>query len=212
MTNTKYAKLTSSLIFVWFLFSLAASALHLFQTGPGRPPLPLGLAAVIPLVIFAVWAATAQPFRRFLLSLNPRVLTLVHTWRTEGLVFLVLYTYGILPGQFALPAGLGDIAIGLTAPLVAIKLANPNHRKSFITWQLLGITDLVTAVGLGVTSQLMNPHGISISAMTVLPMSLIPTFAVPLLLILHLVCIAQALRWPERVRSRVGEQLPSSAV
>jgi hypothetical protein len=32
--------------------------------------------------------------------------------------------------------------------------------------------------------------------MTVLPLSLIPTFAVPLLFILHFICIAQALRWP----------------
>jgi hypothetical protein len=32
--------------------------------------------------------------------------------------------------------------------------------------------------------------------MTVLPMSYIPTFAVPLFLILHIICIAQARRWP----------------
>jgi hypothetical protein len=32
--------------------------------------------------------------------------------------------------------------------------------------------------------------------MTVLPMSYISTFAVPLFLILHIICIAQARRWP----------------
>jgi hypothetical protein len=36
---------------------------------------------------------------------------------------------------------------------------------------------------------------VSMNAMTVLPMSLIPTFAVPLLLILHLIAIAQARQW-----------------
>jgi hypothetical protein len=195
MTNAKYGKLTAGLIFVWFLFSLTASALHLFRTGPDQPPLSLGLAALVPMVIFVVWSATSQPFRRFLLSLSPRTLTFVHTWRTEGLVFLVLYTYSILPGQFALPAGWGDIAIGVTAPLVAMKLANPRHQKSFIIWQLLGIADLVMAVVLGVTARLINPHGIATSAMTVLPMSLIPTFAVPLLMILHFICIAQARQW-----------------
>ena len=33
--------------------------------------------------------------------------------------------------------------------------------------------------------------------MTALPLSLIPTFAVPLFFILHVICIAQATRWRE---------------
>jgi hypothetical protein len=209
MTNEKYAKLTTSLIFLWLLFSLTASALHLFNTAPGQPPLPLGLAVLIPIAIVAVWSASSRPFRQFLLSLNPRTLTFVQAWRIAGFVFLVLYAYSILPGELALPAGWGDIAIGATAPLVALKLVNSRYRKSFIVWQLLGITDLVSAVGLGVTAQL-NPHAIATSAMTVLPMSVIPTFAVPLFMILHLISIAQARRWEEQRYPRVGEQLQSS--
>ncbi|MCU1294061.1 MAG: hypothetical protein JWP08_2911 [Bryobacterales bacterium] len=212
MTNAKYAKLTTGLIFVWLLFSLTASALHLFRTAPGQPPIPLGLAVLIPIATFVIWSATSQPFRQFLLSLNPRTLTFVQSWRIAGYVFLVLYAYGILPGQLALPAGWGDIAIGATAPLVAMKLANPNHRKSFIFWQLLGITDLVNAVGMGVSAQFLNPHGISTGAMTVLPMSVIPTFAVPLFLILHFISIAQARQWQEQPYPRVGEPLQSSAL
>ena len=212
MTNAKYAKLTTSLIFVWFLFSLTASALHVFATEPNQPPLPLGLSVLIPIGIFAIWSVTSQPFRQFLLSLDPRVLTIVQAWRIAGFVFLVLYAYKILPGQFALPAGWGDIAIGATAPLVALKLANPLHRKSFIFWQLLGIADLVNAVGMGVAARFINPHGIATSAMTVLPMSLIPTFAVPLFLILHFISIAQARQWQEQPYSRVGEPLQSSAL
>jgi hypothetical protein len=212
MTNVKYAKLTTGLIFVWFLFSLTASALHIFTTEPGQPPLPLGLAVLIPIGIFAMWSAVSQPFRQFLLSLNPRTLTIVQAWRIAGFVFLVLYTYGILPGQLALPAGWGDIAIGATAPLVALKLTNPNHRKGFILWQLLGITDLVTAVGLGTTAQLINPHGVANGAMTVLPMSLIPTFAVPLFMILHFISIAQARQWQEQPYPRAAEPLQSSGL
>ena len=209
MTNAKYAKLTAGLIFVWFLFSLTASALHLFSTAPNQPPLPVGLAVLIPIAIFVAWSVTSQSFRQFLLSLNPRTLTFVQAWRIAGFVFLVLYTYGILPGQLALPAGWGDIAIGATAPLVALKLADPRHKKSFIFWQFLGITDLVMAVGNGVTAQLFNPHGISTSAMTVLPMSLIPTFAVPLFLILHFISIAHARQWQEQQYPQVGEPLQS---
>jgi hypothetical protein len=212
VTNAKYAKLTTRLIFVWFLFSLTASALHIFSTAPAQPPIPLGLAVLIPIGIFAIWSAVSQPFRQFLLSLNPSTLTFVQAWRIAGYVFIVLYAYNILPGNFALPAGWGDIAIGATAPFVALKLANPNRRKSFIFWQLLGIADLVNAVGMGVAARFINPNGISTSAMTVLPMSLIPTFGVPLFLILHFISIAQARQWQEQPYPRVAEPLQSSGL
>jgi hypothetical protein len=211
MTNAKYAKLTSGLIFVWFLFSLTASALHLFNTTPDQPPAPVGLAVLIPIGIFVVWSVTSQSFRQFLLSLDPRTLTIVQSWRIAGFAFLVLYAFNILPGQLALPAGWGDIAIGATAPLVALKLANPRHKKSFIFWQLLGITDLVTAVGFGVAARVINPHGIAPGAMTVLPMSLIPTFAVPLFMILHFISIAHARQWQEQQYPR-GQALQSSGL
>jgi hypothetical protein len=131
-------------------------------------------------------------------------LTFLQAWRIAGLAFLALYSYGLLPGLFALPAGLGDIAIGATAPLVAMRLANPDHRKSFILWQLLGIADLVTAVTMDTTARLIEPHGIATSPMTVLPLSLIATFAVPLMFVLHILCIAQARHGHEQKISSVG--------
>jgi hypothetical protein len=212
MTNAMYAKLTGSLVFVWFLFSLTASALHLFRTASDQPPLSFGLAVSIPLVIFAAWSAASPSFRQFLLSLNPRTLTFVQAWRIAGFVFLVLYAYSILPGGMALPAGWGDILIGATAPFVALKLADPRHRTSFIVWQLLGIADLVTAVGTGVASRLISPHAISTTAMTVLPMSLIPTLAVPLFMMLHFICIAQARQWQQQHQPDIAEPLPSVGI
>jgi hypothetical protein len=193
---SKFAKLSTALLGAWFVFSLGASGLHLYRTGPNDPPLPLGLAALTPIVLFLAWFVSSARFRQFALSLSPRVLTFIQSWRIAGFTFLALAAYGILPGLFALPAGWGDIAIGATAPLVALRLVTPGHRKSFILWQLLGITDLVTAVSLGTLARVLVPHGVATSSMTVLPMSLIPTFAVPLFLILHIICIAQAVRWP----------------
>ncbi|HUJ95159.1 MAG TPA: hypothetical protein VLW84_07850 [Terriglobales bacterium] len=205
MRKTNYAKLTGGLIAAWFAFSLTASALHLFNTDPSRPPLALLLSVLVPLTAFFTWYGSSKPFREFVHSLNPRTVTLIHSWRVVGYTFLVLYTYHILPGIFALPAGWGDIAIGATAPFVAFKLANPNHRTSFIVWQLLGMTDLVLAISLGALSRFIvteSASAISTAPMSVLPLSLIPTFGVPLLLILHIISIAQARRWPAQSAGR----------
>jgi hypothetical protein len=211
MTMTNYGKLTTSLIAIWAVFSLTASAFHVFRNGPNDPPLALGLAAVIPIVLFALWYSLSKDFRGFTLSLSPRVLTLVQSWRIVGYAFLILAAYGILPKLFAWPAGWGDIFIGATAPFVALKWTKNSRRGSFILWQAIGIVDLVNAVTLGALSGYIDPRGIGGGAMTVLPLSLIPTFLVPLFLILHLISIAQARRWSSRERVGVGHQLHSSA-
>jgi hypothetical protein len=193
---SKYAKLSAGLLAAWLVFTLSASALHLFVNAPGKPPAGFGLAVLTPVVAFLVWFASSSGFRQFLLSLNPLALTLVQSVRIAGIVFLALATYKILPAHFALSAGWGDIIIGATAPFAALVLANPAHRRGFIFWQFLGIADLVNALALGTLSGVIDPHGISTAAMTVLPMSYIPTFAVPVFLMLHIISIAQARRWP----------------
>lgn len=195
MSNSGYGKIVSALIAVWFVLAATASARHLFDGDPNLPPIALGVAALLPIALFVVWFAASRGFRRFALSLDLRILTFVQAWRIAGYVFLVLASVRALPVLFAWPAGWGDFFIGLTAPLVAYKLAHPSRRQAFIRWQALGIADLVVAIALGATMRLIEPHGIPTSLMTELPMSLVPTFAVPLFFILHLICIQQARQW-----------------
>jgi hypothetical protein len=211
MKSSPYSRVIAVLIGIWFVVALSASALHWIPNGPGQPPINLGLAVGTPLLIFLVWFAASAGFRQFLLNLSPRTLTFIQSWRIAGFTFVTLYLAGLLPGAFALPAGWGDIAIGLTAPFAALHLVSAERRKAFISWQTLGILDLVTAVGSGVAASLLSPHAVNTARMTVLPLSMIPTFAVPLFLMVHIVCIAQALKWKERNASPVQEQLPHLA-
>jgi hypothetical protein len=189
-----YAKFTMGLIIAWFVFALSASALHLFKNDSNRIGLAVAIAALTPIIVFSLWFAASESFRRFVLSLNPRVLTSAQAWRIVGFTFVLLEARGVLPAIFALPAGYGDMAIGATSAFVAWKLADPAHRNSFILWQVLGILDLVIAVFVGTTAGLINPQP-SMAPMTVLPLSLIPTFLVPLFVMLHVICIAQAGNW-----------------
>ncbi len=177
---------------VWFLLALGGSLLGIFDS-ESRPPIPLGLAAVIPVAVFAFGYLTSVRFREFVLSLDLRILTVAHTWRVGGIVFLILHQQGALPGVFALPAGWGDIAIGITAPVIAWYWKPPFPSKAFVVWNVLGSLDLVMAVSLGVLASA-TPVGVLAGDVTTrfmgrFPLSLIPTFFVPLLLIFHLISL-----------------------
>jgi hypothetical protein len=188
--------LTVTVIAIWFLFAITGSLLGVFDSVP-RPPILLGLAAFVPLAVYGFWYLTSERFRDFVLSLDLQRLTLVaHTWRVVGIVFLILYRQGALPGVFALPAGWGDIAIGLTAPMVAWTCLQPFRKKLFIAWNLLGSLDLVLAMTFGVLASA-SPIGIlagdvSTRLMGQFPLSLFPTFLVPSVLITHLIALSRA--------------------
>jgi len=205
-----HGKLAAGLIASWFIVVLSASALHLFRNDPNRVGVAVALAALAPVALFSVWFAASEKFQQFALSLNPRTLTAVQSWRIFGFLFLLLSANAILPPVFAVPAAYGDIFMGVTAAFVAWKLASPAHRTLFVLWQGLGMTDLLMAIVLGTTARLLSPNSPSMSAMTELPLSLIPTFFVPLLLILHVVCIAQARQWQTQRHGRFEKHLAAS--
>jgi hypothetical protein len=116
----------------------------------------------------------------------------------EGTAFLLIMFLGHLPALFAMPAGLGDIAAGIAAPLVARRLAQGTGRRAALWFNAFGMTDLVNALTLGALTgfALINvtPSGAPISE---LPLALIPTAAVPLLLTLHIMSVS-ALRRAHR--------------
>lgn len=122
--------------------------------------------------------------------------TAIQAWRFAGFGFLALYAYDILPGVFAWPAGLGDIAIGLTAPWMALALVrDPNFAssRSFILWNLFGILDLVVAVGAGALGSVLA-LGVTTAPMARLPLVLIPAYFVPLFVMLHLATLFRVRR------------------
>lgn len=86
---------------------------------------------------------------------------------------MVRYFAGQLPGLFALPAGIGDVATGLLALLVAYAWysGKPYARGAAIAWNLFGMADLVDAVVLGTLTG--GAGGI------VFPVVLIRVYAVP---------------------------------
>jgi hypothetical protein len=110
-----------------------------------------------------------------------------HSFRVEGVVFLLYLALGHLPAVFALPAGLGDITAGIAAPLVARKLARGTGRRAALWFNAFGMTDLIVALALGALTGFgltnITPSGAPIAE---LPLVLVPTAGVPLLFALHI--------------------------
>jgi hypothetical protein len=184
----------------WFALVLVLGARGTFVAAPGVPPLALLIGLVAPLSLFLVGYRMIPALRDFVLSADLRVIVGLQAWRWAGFGFLSLYAHGILPGIFALPAGLGDMAIGVTAPLVlAALLRRPDFAASrrFVIWNLSGILDLAVAVSIGAVVPQVAPQlfaSASTAPMTQLPLILIPAYLVPTFLMLHLTALFQARR------------------
>jgi hypothetical protein len=182
---------------LWLAFVFVVGARGAFVQPAGTPPLPIFFAVTLPVVMFLVAYRSSSAVRDVVLNLDQRLAVGLQAWRFGGFVFVALTTYNVLPGAFAWPAGLGDMAIGATAPLIALAIArNPKFVTSrlFVIWNLLGILDLVVAVG---TATLVAWFGIGaessrIGPMAQLPLLVIPAFLVPSFLILHLAGLLQA--------------------
>ena len=183
---------------IWFVVIFLLAANGEFFRPPEAPPFPFLIGATLPLIVFIAAYAGLRDFREMVLAADLRLLTAIQGWRAGGLGFLALYTYGLLPALFAWPAGLGDIAIGLTAPWIMLALIRrPSFAtsRSFVVWNLLGILDLVVAVSLGALSGGFFFPGlvtVTTAPMSQLPMVLIPAYFVPLFIMLHLTALFQS--------------------
>jgi len=182
---------------IWLLLVVSLGAKGVFLGRPGEPPLAMAISFIAPLLGFFAWLRVSPAFREFILSLDLRLIAGMQAWRFAGLGFLFLYAYEVLPGAFALPAGLGDMAVGFAAPWMVFGLArDPDFAASaaFIRWNWLGILDLVVALGLGASLAMAAPGTIGTAPMATLPLLIVPAFLVPLFLMLHAAALMQSRR------------------
>lgn len=111
--------------------------------------------------------------------------------RIVGVVFVIAMAQGTLPWPFALWAGLGDMTIGVSTMLL-LRRWTPGRA---VWLNVMGLVDLVGALTLGFLGGL-GAHPIlamtpTTQAVTLLPLALVPTTAVPLATALHIVSLAR---------------------
>jgi hypothetical protein len=154
---------------------------------------PIALTAILPVAAFLALYGLLRPFRNFVLSQDIRTLTILQSWRVLGFGFLILYSHDVLPGLFAWPAGLGDVAVGLLAPIMVLRLSRDSDFAAsggLIRFHLFGLLDFAVAMATAGLAAGAIPGlitgGLTSAAMDVWPLNLFPSFFVPIFIILHL--------------------------
>lgn len=185
----------------WLALTLVMAWTGVFEvTLTDRLPLAL-VAVVVPLVV-AVAAVASKRVRSLARRLDLRWLVGAQIYRAAGGVFLVAMGAGLLPAVFAIPAGWGDILVGLAAPLAAlVALGGRAGWWTAAAWNTLGLADLVMAVTLAnlagsPTGNLLGAVP-TMEAVTRYPLVLIPAFMVPLSVFLHLVTYIRLGAWTD---------------
>jgi hypothetical protein len=181
----------------WLLAAIALGAAGVVRAL--RPPAP-------PLVVVGLTAAVLAAgavlpgFRAWLAAVDARLLVGLHLTRFVGIYFLVLHDRGALPYAFAVPGGWGDIAVASLA-VILLAIGPPRdgwRRAAYVLWNTFGLADIVFVVATAARLGAADPG--SMAALLELPLSLLPTFLVPLIIASHVV-LALRLGRPRALRA-----------
>lgn len=176
---------------IWLAAATALGASH--RISQLRPPAPQLVVLGLTLALLVAGSAL-MGFRAWLDSLRLRALVALHVTRlVAGYYFLHLYRAGGLPRDFAVPGGVGDIAVGSLALIMVLFVRNlEEKRRLVLVWNLLGLADIIFVVATAARLGMSDPA--SMSALLRLPLSLLPTFLVPLIIASHILIFARLTR------------------
>lgn len=167
---------------------MVVAAGGLLAHAPVPPPaVAFVLTGVILLVLW-----TSSTVRDGVRRLGSGPLVAFHLTRLfAGGYFLVLYKRAMLPGEFAIPAGWGDILVGAGAIVVlwtCVPMTTPARRQGLLVWNALGFADILVVLANGIRLFLNDP-GLA-DPFTRFPLALLPTFVVPIVISSHLLLFA----------------------
>jgi len=183
----------------WLIVTLwAATSFMLARNGafvepPDALPLRLMAAVMIPVGLFLGAYTLIPAVRTWVAGLDLGLVVAVQTWRVLGIAFVFLWGLGSLPATFAIPAGVGDVAVGVFAVYVTLAVARktPDWPARVRLLTIVGILDFMLAFGTATLSgegRLLQLASAPLPVlMQTLPMAMIPTFGVPFFMILHLI-------------------------
>ena len=183
---------------VWLVIASLAAAAGVIGRSPIPPP---GIAFLLTgAVLLLLWSSRVA--REHVRRLGARPLVAFHLTRlVAGVYFLALYQRGLLPREFAVVAGWGDILVAIGAMLVlwrCLPVRTSLERQGLLLWNTLGLIDILLVLANGMRL-FVRDAGLGL-AFTGLPLALLPTFVVPIVITSHLLLF----RWHSRAETSAG--------
>jgi hypothetical protein len=184
---------------LWLAIIWSAAINGVFRPGGNALPL-VPLAIFLPVIVGVPILLRSKRIGEVLDAMPASWLVGLQVYRVLGGIFLVGWARGAIPPLFALPAGIGDVTTGLLALPVAYSLAsrNSNAVRGAVAWNIFGLVDFTVAVGIGLVTapgpfQLIKPS-VPNTGLGLYPTVLIPAFAVPSSILLHVLSLRQLRR------------------
>ena len=170
-------------VLAWLALAVVVAASGRLATVPFPGP-QVVIVALVALLLFV--GTRVASVRAWIDALPLRALVGMHISRFIGLAFLLYAARGQLSPVFAERAGIGDIvsAIGALALVLSGEPRTARHRAFYGVWNVVGLLDFVVVV---VTAAWVGLQGTTpgVVPLVHLPLSLLPTFAVPILVASH---------------------------
>jgi hypothetical protein len=179
--NTSIRRFTV-LLLSWGLLVAAIASTRILPTLP-RLAVPLIVATLTASLTLA--AFRVRWLREAVRAIGVRGILAAHIVRFTGFYFIWLYTQGRMPVEFAYRAGWGDIVAAIGAVALLLWRRGPWFWRALTAWNIIGLADLVLAVGTGSWLSATRPG--SMIEIVTLPLALVPLWFVPVLLSSHLV-------------------------
>ncbi len=161
------------------------------------PPQVIGLTIAGGTLAILALSRFNQRFRNSLNANTVEQLICWHSIRAPiGAAFLVFASEGMLPDLFANRAGYGDMFTALTGISAIACCARMNNQRLkslvYLVWNIIGLADLLMAVGTGVYLAFQIPD--SMIWIARLPLLLVPTFILPVLFATHVIMLQRLIR------------------
>lgn len=157
-----------------------------------------GFGAIASATGFAVLHWRSEKFRDYVRARGLKRFTRIQVLRFFGTLALINAHEHILPALFAIPTGALDLVFAVTSFFVADRLvsADGHPKPGFAAWHIAGLGSLATSAILALLTASTRfglvENGITSQPMTWFPMSLVPVFIGPMVLIFHLLALTAA--------------------
>ncbi|MGI9534124.1 MAG: hypothetical protein ACR2NW_04165 [Thermodesulfobacteriota bacterium] len=168
------------ILIIWLILAIVIAKLGVLKE---IPPVSIQIILFALTLLCILSYLLSIKFREFINRIGVKGILIFHLVRFVGFYFLYLYSLNRLPYDFAVKGGWGDIAVAVFASVILMVPVLLQRKGILLAWNIFGLIDIIFVVATAGRINMSNPG--ELFELTVLPLSLLPTFVVPLIISTH---------------------------